>query len=60
MSLWGSRVLRFYNQKYVESRLLPCLLDVVRDIRPDVIHVFGTEWGLEVLRILQKLLLLYI
>lgn len=46
MSLWGSRVLRFYNQKYVESRLLPCLLDVVRDIRPDVIHVFGTEWGL--------------
>lgn len=46
MSLIGNKFLRFYDQQYVKRKLLPLFVNVVNDVKPDVIHIFGTEWGL--------------
>lgn len=40
------KVLKYYDRKLVVSKLLPLFVNTVRDINPDVIHIFGTEWGL--------------
>lgn len=46
MSLIGNKFLRFYDQQYVKRKLLPLFVNAVNEVKPDVIHIFGTEWGL--------------
>jgi len=46
MNFWGSHILRYYDSLYLKRKLLPIFRDIVDKIQPDVIHVFGTEWGL--------------
>lgn len=46
MNFWGNRIMRYYDLLYLRRKLLPIFRDVVDEIKPDVIHIFGTEWGL--------------
>lgn len=42
---WSSfeRKFRKYWDVYVE-KMLPCAIKIVEDCKPDLIHIFGTEW----------------
>jgi glycosyltransferase involved in cell wall biosynthesis len=46
MSLFGKKVLKLFNQQYTVDKLLPLLIKTVEEVKPDVIQIFGTEWGL--------------
>src|SRR5574344_1434838 len=39
---------RYQSQSKYDAKLLPYLLDVVKKVRPDLIHIHGTEssWGI--------------
>lgn len=45
MSVFEQKVLRFFNPQLVIDKILPQLAIHIKKEEPDIIQVFGTEWG---------------
>lgn len=43
---WPNKMVQSFNHQYIYKKLMPIFISKVKEIAPDVIHIFGTEWGL--------------
>ncbi|MGN8825147.1 glycosyltransferase family 4 protein [Segatella copri] len=48
-------LLRHYNVKEEEKQVIPACLKVIEDYKPDVIHIFGSEWCFGLLKQYTKI-----
>ncbi len=45
LSYWDKKFRLRYDRMVIANKLTPLAVEIINQIKPDVIHVFGTEWS---------------